>query len=393
MTNTVFAGVLCHTVLTREIIREDLKPRELCFRVRGVELRFGDWEFGLLSGLRFGDMEAFLERFSGIKKPYRIRNKFFPGIPTPSYKDVETIMLQTVWKDQSDHDAVSFAMLYFAIGCVLDNTREKKVLRWVLELVEFPRLFNEFPWGVCGWDVTYRSLVNGIDGGKDRIDQLIAYRENLRINRVSYNLYGFAYVFQAWLLEVWDATRTWYEKKGTRIPRWLRWKKTAIAKLPKVLTIFESGVKPNAIKLTAEDTEKESSWYDHLVNHVDGLHCNYDHVFTDLEKVQEEEKGQEAAKGKEVEEEGKEEQEDEGMEKEEQEGLGTYEGGYVDVEDGSESDTDNDENAFIVSPRVPVQKKKHSGIERVLRRMFDEHEKKMNAKFDEQEKMITEHFG
>ncbi|XP_065864432.1 uncharacterized protein [Euphorbia lathyris] len=368
-----FSSGIVHHVLSREIKHKESKHREMWFRVRGVDMRFGDWEFSLISGLRFGvNMGEFMERMYELEMSHRLRNKYFK-----QYETITTINflegLQSIqWKkkdatDRFNQDAVMIAMLYFVHGNVLDNANDRYAKDWVLDLADYPRLFNEFPWGTLAWEETYRFLDWAIS---KRLMKLEANAAGKR-KRVPYQLIGFAHVFQSWILELWNVTRAYYTRRsGNPLPRLLRWTQRIVPSNKVVRETFSVADPPDA-RLVVEKEEKEFDWYTYLVDHVEGREADIDEIFAQIKK-------------------GKEKVEDEEEESDEEEGgdeEGDGEKGHVeergdDEEGGDDEDDeegDDEVDRYIIASRS--QTTEINQLQKVLTDVLDRHHRWCKGEF------------
>ncbi|XP_065860616.1 uncharacterized protein [Euphorbia lathyris] len=161
---------------------------------------------------------------------------------------------------------------------------ERHAKDWVLDLADYPRLFNEFPWGTLAWEETYRFLDWAIS---KRLKQLEANAAGNR-KRVPYQLIGFAHVFQTWILELWNVTHAYYTmRSGNPLPRLLRWTQRIVPSNKAVKETFSVADPPYA-RLVVEDKEKEFDWYTYLVDHVEGREVDINAIFAPIMKSKEE---------------------------------------------------------------------------------------------------------
>ncbi|XP_065854630.1 uncharacterized protein [Euphorbia lathyris] len=314
-----FSSAIVHHVLSREIKHKESKHREMWFRVRGVDMRFRDWEFGLISGLRFGvNTGEFMERMNELEMPQRLRKKYFKQYKTITTINFFKVLKSIEWKkkkdatDRFDQDAVMIAMLYFVHG----NTRmlhDRHAKDWILDLADYPKLFNEFPWGTLAWEETYRTLDWAIRKRMKKVKANIVGKRG----RVPYQLIGFAHVFQV--------------------------------------------ADPPDARLVVEEEEKELDWYTYLVDHVEGREADIDAIFSQVgkgkEKVEDDEEG------------GDEEGDDE-------EGGDEEEGG-----EGAEDDEEGDDEVdrYIIASRT--QTVGIDQLQKVLMDVLDRHHRWCKGEF------------
>ncbi|XP_065859016.1 uncharacterized protein [Euphorbia lathyris] len=361
-----FSSGIVHHVLSREIKHKERKHREMWFRVRGVDMRFGDWEFGLISGLRFGvNIGEFMERMYELEMPHRLRNKYFKQYQTITTINFLEVLQSVQWKkkdatDRFNQDAVMIAMLYFVHGNVLDNANERHAKDWVLDLADYPRLFNEFPWGTLAWEETYRFLDWAIS---KRLEQLEASAAGNR-NRVPYQLIGFAHVFQTWILELWNVTHAYYTmRSGNPLPRLLRWTQRIVPSNKAVRETFSVADLPDA-RLVVEDEEKEFDWYTYLVDHVEGREADINAIFAPIMKGKEKVEAEE--------EEGDEEEGDD------EEGDDEEGGDGGDDEEGGE-EGDDEVDRYIIASRSQTTEIKQ--LQKVLTDVLDRHHRWCKGQF------------
>ncbi|KAI9156216.1 hypothetical protein LWI28_002361 [Acer negundo] len=76
-----FSGKLCHILLCRELNYPGVHPNEMWFHVGQRAIRFGNEEFLLVTGLKFGLM---LKSVNSLPKAAQdnIHHRYFGGSPT-----------------------------------------------------------------------------------------------------------------------------------------------------------------------------------------------------------------------------------------------------------------------------------------------------------------------
>ncbi|XP_065854606.1 uncharacterized protein [Euphorbia lathyris] len=301
---------ICHGVLTREITPLKPKHREMWFNVKGVELKFGDWEFGLITGLRFGDMKPILQRMSNLEKKNRLRDMYFGGSRSLTNKQIYEAFEKTNWHDEEDCDAVFMAMLYVIHRIFFTPDPAHSVDNNIIDLTDFPKLFDEFPWGVVAWEETYRSMERAINGlsRKEKFEDFSKGKINIVMQ---YQLIGLSHAFQVWILEIWKAPRKFYIKRASSVlPRLSRWITAKNPTFIEVWEVFSSSEAPE-FQLVMEDAEKACVWSKKLQDYIDDRAVDIESLFESYETVEEEEDVEEEEEEEvEVEEEEVEEEDD-----------------------------------------------------------------------------------
>ncbi|KAK2653044.1 hypothetical protein Ddye_012900 [Dipteronia dyeriana] len=161
--NRLFSAQIVHNLLLREIKIDGASENELWFSVGGKKTRFGQREFCLVNGLRFGEISEI------INTPYvanenDIHKRYWPE------EEAEDLKLSTVYN------------LFVA------------VTHWLFNLVDDLEAFNGFAWGHYVFKMMLHRLRHGFRSRNSK----------KRYGKVSYQLYCFPWAVEAWAMEVVD---------------------------------------------------------------------------------------------------------------------------------------------------------------------------------------------
>ncbi|XP_062096756.1 uncharacterized protein LOC133802459 [Humulus lupulus] len=212
-----FSGQIVHHILLREV--EQPNVEEMWFDICGMQLRFSMHEFALITGLKcFECPKVSRVEISGN----RFLEKYFPR------KKVSRELVDKVFDDydgSNDEDCVKLAQLHLLENMLLAKEKQKLVDLEHIRLLDFPEIFNNYPWGrVCySYTLGYlqRALANRVPKFKER------QRRNPSHHCETYHLAGFPFALQVWAYESIPALgKLFAEKKGSNMPRILNWGET-----------------------------------------------------------------------------------------------------------------------------------------------------------------------
>lgn len=184
-----FSGVLVHSFILREVVRAN-SVKELWFRINGIDVRFSPYEFALVTGLRF-NRRSKIQQYLPSAANHRIRETYFAGKTSVTYIDIMHVFERRAWGD-NDSDAVKLALLYYLHIGLLGADKRNVIPKEILQLVDHVDKFNTYPWGVCVWQMTYKSICNCIG----RLCMEFEPIKNETPPMQQYNLMGFPLAFQ-----------------------------------------------------------------------------------------------------------------------------------------------------------------------------------------------------
>ncbi|GAB2265569.1 hypothetical protein Dimus_037835 [Dionaea muscipula] len=75
-----FSAVLLHSLLSREIVVENVEPLEMWFGIGGKRARFSKYDFCLITGLKFGDISYPSSDKSLADPEITIHMRYFNGM-------------------------------------------------------------------------------------------------------------------------------------------------------------------------------------------------------------------------------------------------------------------------------------------------------------------------
>ncbi|KAK2662226.1 hypothetical protein Ddye_000800 [Dipteronia dyeriana] len=166
-TNWLFSAQIVHNLLLRKIQIDDASENGLWFSVGGKKARFGQREFCLVTGLRFGKISEI------INTPYvatknGIHKRYWPD------EEVEDLKLPTVYdRFVADNfleadDSLKMALFLIANNILFGQPFDKKVNPWIFNLVDDLEAFNGFKWGHYVFKMTLHYLRHGFRSRNSR---------------------------------------------------------------------------------------------------------------------------------------------------------------------------------------------------------------------------------
>ncbi|KAJ9543125.1 hypothetical protein OSB04_022832 [Centaurea solstitialis] len=174
--------MLIHLILQTQFFPEGSLADDMWFRIGGHELRLGPEEFCLITGFRFGPMDACSQEISG--NPFR--DRVFPKIP--ARRHVRGFDLRSVFNSKKfdripDLDAVRICLLLLLEVGFSGHQLPEVVSDFLLRLVEDLDAWNRYPWGSYLWALTHPQLKNALP--RDRHHSI-----------AQYTLTGFVFAFK-----------------------------------------------------------------------------------------------------------------------------------------------------------------------------------------------------
>ncbi|KAK2645609.1 hypothetical protein Ddye_020804 [Dipteronia dyeriana] len=186
-TNWLFSAQIVHSLLLREIKIDGASENELLFSVSGKKARFGQREFCLVTGLRFGKISEIIN-MPYIANENGIHKRYFPE------EEAEELKLSTVYDRfvagnfLEGDDSLKMALFLIVNNVLFGQLFDKKVTPWLFNLVDDLEAFNGFAWGHYVFKMTLHYLRHGFR----------SRNSNKGYGKVRY-LYGFS-----WAVEVVD---------------------------------------------------------------------------------------------------------------------------------------------------------------------------------------------
>lgn len=185
-TNWLFSAQVVHSLLLREIIVDGARENELLVSIGGKKARFGQKEFCLVTGLRFGQLSDI------VNTPYvgnanGIQERYWPG------EEGHELRLSTVYDRfvarnfQEPDDSLKMALLLIANNVLFGQPYDRKVSNWLFNLVDDLDAFNSFAWGHYVFKMTMHYIRHGFRSRNTKKGSA----------KVRYRLYGFP-----WAIEV-----------------------------------------------------------------------------------------------------------------------------------------------------------------------------------------------
>ena len=183
---------LIHQLLLREVKTQD-HPEELWFFICGNKVRFAKEEYGLITGLNFGEFEG--DEFTlKDELPHRLLHKYFGSADRIKLEQFQVVYHNLLNEDADDDDVVKLSLIYFLEFVLLGRDKRRLIHPFYMQLVDQLELFNTYPWGVVSYAYTYESLKKALVGRSAGFTKRKDSKEFHR--RETYNLLGFPYAFQ-----------------------------------------------------------------------------------------------------------------------------------------------------------------------------------------------------
>ncbi|KAK3198578.1 hypothetical protein Dsin_021993 [Dipteronia sinensis] len=211
--NWLFSAQIVHALLLREIKIARATENELFISVGGKKTRFGQREFCLVTGLRFGELSDIINK-TYVANPEGIQKRYWPG------EEGEDLKLATVYDRflkrnflEAD-DSLKIALLLIAYNVLFGQPYDKKVTNWLFNLIDNLEAFNSFAWGHYVFKMTMHYLRHGFRSRNTKKGY----------GKVRYRLYGFPWAVEVWAME---AVESLINGFGMRLqdtmPRMRRW--------------------------------------------------------------------------------------------------------------------------------------------------------------------------
>ncbi|GKD26213.1 hypothetical protein Tco_1232427, partial [Tanacetum coccineum] len=157
---------MMHYVLQHQVFvsnfRSDSPP--IIFHIGDHWLKFGQKEFCLTTGFRFGN----------VSEKHVLRDK-------------------NTWLKMLDEDAVRLCLLIASELVFMGKEKRNFLTKHIMWLVDDVDAWNAFPWGEYMWDKFYKRIVNVVS--KHTEHHLAELKKNPNFN-ATYNLYGFSWAFK-----------------------------------------------------------------------------------------------------------------------------------------------------------------------------------------------------
>ncbi|XP_057810205.1 uncharacterized protein LOC131024694 [Salvia miltiorrhiza] len=187
------------------------KKGKLVFKINNTNMEFGPREFVLITGLRFGKLEA-------TRASSSIHKDVFLGRPRIVLKDVKEALLNV----SRDHEGrgeltLKLALIYFLYGILFALDYKKHIDVQYLHLVDDLLKFDAFPWGRVAYDFLVLVILSAQPCmGGPKVTML--------------RMQGFSFALQVWAYEVMPSLARYCaarENKFENLTTWiLHWSAT-----------------------------------------------------------------------------------------------------------------------------------------------------------------------
>ncbi|KAK3221290.1 hypothetical protein Dsin_008315 [Dipteronia sinensis] len=211
--NWLFSAQIVHALLLREMKIVGTTENKLFISVGGKKARFGQREFCLVTGLRFGELSDIINN-TYVANPEGIQKRYWPG------EEGEDLKLATVYDRflkrnflEAD-DSLKMALLLIGNNVLFGQPYDKKITNWLFNLVDNLEAFNSIAWGHYVFKMTMHYLRHGFRSRNTKKEY----------GKVRYRLYGFPWAVEVWVME---AVESLINGFGMRLqdtmPRMRRW--------------------------------------------------------------------------------------------------------------------------------------------------------------------------
>ncbi|PWA92361.1 phospholipase-like protein [Artemisia annua] len=200
----------------------------LMYHVAGRSIHFGQPEFHLITGFRFG---KFVSGHSYSLGDIKFKARIFPKNKGGKLHNLDLLGVledEELFGKLSDDDAVRLCLLLVLevifMGRLLTEQVDDKLLRFVEDL----QAWNSFPWGEHIWRQLYNQILNVV--ARHRFQHLKGLETSLKFVP-TYTLSGFVWAFKIWILENFGRSNRWWNKRPDVIPRGVAWSMKQEAKI------------------------------------------------------------------------------------------------------------------------------------------------------------------
>lgn len=149
-----------HQLLTHQVTIPAADPTERWFKIGARFIRFSKYEFALVMGLRFGNMEYDKKLTYADLSPNGVYRRNFNGRKNgicPS--DLRGLFIDEKFYDLP-HDAICIAKILFVVYLLAGRDLAKcPIPHWIWHLIDDMDRWENFPWG----SYAYSMLLEGID--------------------------------------------------------------------------------------------------------------------------------------------------------------------------------------------------------------------------------------
>ncbi|GKC06303.1 phospholipase-like protein [Tanacetum coccineum] len=179
---------MMHYVLQHQVLvfnfRSDSPP--IIFHIGDHWLEFGQKEFCLITGFRFGNVSEKYGRMSPFFNRHFLENKTRNGFKRITGFDLLRVLRdKNTWLKMLDEDAVRLYLLIASELVFMGKEKRSFLTKHLMWLVDDFDAWNAFPWGGYMWDNFYQRTI--------------------------------------WILESCPNIKKWWSKKANVIPRGLAW--------------------------------------------------------------------------------------------------------------------------------------------------------------------------
>ncbi|GJR82114.1 phospholipase-like protein [Tanacetum coccineum] len=273
---------MMHYVLQHQVLvfnfRSDSPP--IIFHIGDHWLEFGQKEFCLITGFRFGNVSEKYGRMSPFFNRHFLENKTRNGFKRITGFDLLRVLRdKNTWLKMLDEDAVRLYLLIASELVFMGKEKRNFLTKHLMWLVDDFDAWNVFPWGEYMWDTFYQRAINVVS--KHTEHHLAELKKNPNFN-ATYNLYGFVWAFKIWIMESYPNSKKWWSKKANVIPRGLALLNDK--KFEKSDYDFLFGPLSNLnVALISSTEEMRQAWFMANVEYIKGLADQDGNFFQDDE--------------------------------------------------------------------------------------------------------------
>ncbi|CAI9296568.1 unnamed protein product [Lactuca saligna] len=225
--------MLCHLMMLYEVYDVEVaRTGRFRFELQGRVVEYGEIEFCLISGLRFGPYVDIIN--TKVNRSSTLRNQLFPNVRDEDLrlKNLEDYVKEPAFLMCSDEDAVMVMQMIFLLRGLIGQDDNTCILSAVHELAD-----SQYNWNIY--------LRDNEDEG---------YTKTMK-----YTVLGFQFPFKVWILETFHEALRFAHHEKNEFPRMRAWRIKTQLILEQCLCMLDVSV-DNNIPRDFEPTPVEISF-------------------------------------------------------------------------------------------------------------------------------------
>lgn len=256
--------LLIHLMLQTQI-HPDPESTDMWFRVGDYELRFGQKEFCLITGFRFGQVPLLETSTSSFRARMFSRISLYQSVKV---SDLLQVFRSREFAELADVDAVRICLLVLLEVGFMGHEDKSVVADRLLYVVDDLVSWNRYPWGSYIWPTTYNQLNRALSKRGHHVGVRTTAKRVAK-----YTLTGFVYAFKIWIFETFPIAREFAMREKNAIPRAIAWRRTHALSwdtCQQFLDVDTDGRRPQT-ELTPTKDEQSAEWWMDSCRFLDGV--------------------------------------------------------------------------------------------------------------------------